>query len=133
MQSEDKKPIENIHDLRSRLKTLEKIRNEQEHVLTKNFKEVYATLQPRELINNAMDILKQEEDNLSQIGNYGIRFLSQKYLSGQTTTKGMLKGIVATELIFLTYNKFQKQIHNGIVSATRKFSSFLGAKRTHKD
>lgn len=122
------KKIENIEELRNRLLILEKIKDQQEVVLIQNFKEVYASLQPKELLNNAIELINEEEVNMRKFTNYGINYLAKKYLSSQKTPKGMIKGIVSTELIHLTYNRFQQQIHNAVKEVGKKIADLITPK-----
>lgn len=123
-QSVKQKGFQSNEELKVRIAYLERVKDIQEEVLRRNIVEVHKSLQPMELVRNAIDKIRQDtevgEKTSGLIGSLAINYLAGKLVRDKGTPIGYIKSVVVSRIASFLYRKNEKDINGFIGNLTRK-------------
>ncbi len=120
--------IQNHTQLMYAIMQLNASRAEQEDKIKYQFKEIYYSLQPSELIKKAMAKLVGSPETQKTIAQAGValvsEFLISKFFKKGTTVKGFLSSIIVGKIADYALNGNSEFIANGWNKITEVFKKF---------
>ena len=124
---ENKTPsISNYLALKQQIAILESQKEAQELVLKANFQEVYQSIQPVNLLKNALLRVREENEAAGTMaGDAGIDFVVGKIFKKDASGGEALKSLILSEILHVLYHKYQDKIHEFIGKMTEKLIDFV--------
>lgn len=113
-------------ELRQRIAKLEALKEQQEEVLKKNLTEVYKSLQPAELLKNAVT------KDAAALAGGGMNFILKKVLRNSSLV-GMIASLIAGEVMGAMSNKYQDKIQGFVGKAMDKVLTVLRTEKPGED
>ncbi len=124
---ENKTPsISNYLALKQQIAILESQKEAQELVLKANFQEVYQSIQPVNLLKNALLRVREENEAAGTMaGDAGIDFVVGKIFKKDASGGEALKSLILSEILHVLYHKYHDKIHEFIGKMTEKLIDFV--------
>ncbi len=124
---ENKTPsISNYLALKQQIAILESQKELQELVLKTNFQEVYQSIQPVNLLKNALLRVREENEVAGTMaGDAGIDFVVGKIFKKDASGGEALKSLILSEILHVLYHKYHDRIHEFIGKMTEKLIDFV--------
>ena len=109
--------------LNDRIAYLESLKDKQEQRLLDNLVEIHKSLQPMELVKNAIDKIRNDvevgEKTGGLFGSIAVNYIANRLVKNKRTPMGFIKSLVVEQVASALYRKNEKKI-NGLV---RKITS----------
>lgn len=104
--------------LNDRIAYLENLKEKQEQRLQDNLVEIHKSLQPIELVKNAIDKIRHDvevgQKTGGLVGSIAVNYIASRLVKDKRTPIGFLKSLVVEQLASAVYRKNEKKI-NGLV------------------
>lgn len=104
--------------LNDRIAYLESLKDKQEQRLQDNLVEIHKSLQPMELVKNAIDKIRHDvevgEKTGGLVGSIAVNYIASRLVKNKNSPIGFLKSLVVEQLASGIYRKNEKKI-NGLI------------------
>lgn len=123
-------PISNYLALKQQIAVLESQKEAQGLVLKANFHEVYQSIQPANLLKNALLRVREENEVAGTMaGDAGIDFVVGKIFKKDASGGEALKSLILSEILHVLYHKYHDRIHEFIGKMTEKLIDFVNPEK----
>jgi hypothetical protein len=127
-------PISNYLALKQQIAVLESQKEAQELVLKANFHEVYQSIQPANLLKNALLRVREENEVAGTMAvDAGIDFVVGKIFKKDASGGEALKSLILSEILHVLYHKYHDRIHEFIGKMTEKLIDFVNPEKNGEE
>lgn len=126
--------ISNYLALKQQIAVLESQKETQELVLKANFQAVYQSIQPVNLLKNALLRVREENEAAGTMaGDAGIDFVVGKIFKKDASGGEALKSLILGEILHVLYHKYHDRIHEFIGKMTEKLIDFVNPEKNEEE
>ena len=126
--------INNYLALKQQIAALESQKESQELVLKASFQEVYQSIQPVNLLKNALLRVREENEVAGTMaGDAGIDFVIGKIFKKDASGGEALKSLILSEILHVLYHKYHDKIHEFIGNMTEKLIHFVTPEKKEEE